>query len=98
MMNSHRIHYDRPYVTGTEGYPGLLVHGPLIATLLLDLFRRMLPEAKLCASTTRAVSPLYDIADFTVEGAPEEGGGAKLWALNSEGSLAMSIDLKYENA
>ena len=36
-MNSHRIHYDQPYVTGTEGYPGLVVHGPLTATLLLDL-------------------------------------------------------------
>jgi len=35
-FNSHRIHYDRRYVTQTEGYPGLIVHGPLIATLLME--------------------------------------------------------------
>ena len=39
-FNGHRIHYDQPYVTGAEGYPGLIVHGPLIATLLVDLVRR----------------------------------------------------------
>ena len=39
-FNSHRIHYDRRYVTDVEGYPGLVVHGPLIATLLADLLRR----------------------------------------------------------
>ena len=39
-FNGHRIHYDRRYVTEVEGYPGLIVHGPLIATLLLDLLRR----------------------------------------------------------
>jgi 3-methylfumaryl-CoA hydratase len=44
-FNSHRIHYDRRYVTEVEGYPGLVVHGPLIATLLLDLVRREMPEA-----------------------------------------------------
>ena len=44
-LNSHRIHYDRPYATGVEGYPGLVVHGPLIATLLVDLLRRHLPRA-----------------------------------------------------
>ena len=41
-FNGHRIHYDRRYVTEVEGYPGLVVHGPLIATLLLDLLRRQL--------------------------------------------------------
>ncbi|MDE2452237.1 MAG: MaoC family dehydratase N-terminal domain-containing protein, partial [Burkholderiales bacterium] len=44
-FNGHRIHYDRRYVTGVEGYPGLVVHGPLIATLLLDLLRRHRPAA-----------------------------------------------------
>jgi hydroxyacyl-ACP dehydratase HTD2-like protein with hotdog domain len=39
-FNGHRIHYDRRYVTEVEGYPGLVVHGPLIATLLMDLLRR----------------------------------------------------------
>ena len=45
-FNGHRIHYDRRYVTEVEGYPGLVVHGPLIATLLLDLLRRQLPDAR----------------------------------------------------
>jgi 3-methylfumaryl-CoA hydratase len=43
-FNGHRIHYDRRYVTEVEGYPGLVVHGPLIATLLLDLLRRQCPR------------------------------------------------------
>ena len=52
-FNGHRIHYDRRYVTQVEGYPGLIVHGPLIATLLLDLLRRHAPDAvfdAFCAS------------------------------------------------
>ena len=49
-FNGHRIHYDRRYVTEVEGYPGLVVHGPLIATLLLDLLRRELPDAACAAS------------------------------------------------
>ncbi len=57
-FNTHRIHYDHPYATGVEGYRGLVVHGPLIATLLLDLARRSLgSEAALAQFSFRAVSP-----------------------------------------
>ena len=57
-FNSHRIHYDHPYATGTEGYRGLVVHGPLIATFLLDLARRTLgSETALATFDFRAVSP-----------------------------------------
>jgi 3-methylfumaryl-CoA hydratase len=57
-FNTHRIHYDHPYATGTEGYRGLVVHGPLIATLLLDLARRALEsENALARFSFRAVSP-----------------------------------------
>lgn len=57
-FNTHRIHYDHPYATGTEGYRGLVVHGPLIATLLLDLARRSLAsETALAKFSFRAVSP-----------------------------------------
>ncbi len=91
-MNSHRIHYDRSYATDVEKYPGLLVHGPLTQTLLLDLFRREMPSTRLKQFNVRAISPLYDIADFTVEGAPDGEGRAKLWALNLEGRLAMSAE------
>ncbi len=94
-MNSHRIHYDRTYVTEVEKYPGLLVHGPLTFTLLLDLFRRENPESTLKTFAVRAVSPIYDTHDFTVEGKPGDAGEATLWALNNEGRLAMSAKATY---
>ena len=95
-MNSHRIHYDRSYVTQVEKYPGLLVHGPLTFVLLLDLFRRKHPQATLKTISVRAVSPLYDTHQFSVEGTPGEKGSAALWALNHEGRLAMSANATFE--
>lgn len=89
-FNGHRIHYDRSYVTDIEGYPGLIVHGPFIATLLLDLLRRQYPEAKLKSFNYRAASPLFDTAPFRVCGKPEaEDGLVRLWAENAQGGLAM---------
>lgn len=88
-FNGHRIHYDRSYVTGVEGYPGLIVHGPLIATLLLDLLRRNLPAAKVRSFSFRAVRPLFDIAPFAVCGRPEADGRVALWACDDSGTLAM---------
>ena len=87
-FNGHRIHYDRRYATEVEGYPGLVVHGPLLATLLLDLLRRNLPGAAVTRFAFRAVSPLFDVAPFAVCGKPE-GDAVKLWAKNAEGGLAM---------
>ena len=88
-FNGHRIHYDRKYVTEVEGYPGLIVHGPLIATLLLDLLRRQLPEARVKTFSFRAVKPLFDIAPFSVCGRQEDAETVKLWARTAEGHLAM---------
>ncbi|TFV92668.1 acyl-CoA dehydrogenase, partial [Oxalobacteraceae bacterium OM1] len=89
-FNGHRIHYDRRYVTEVEGYPGLVVHGPLIATLLLDLLRRNLPEARVQRFSFRAVKPLFDIAPFAVCGQPSaDGKSVQLWARDADGSLAM---------
>ena len=56
-FNSHRIHYDAPYAAGVEGYRGLVVHGPLTATLLLDLARRHLGDNVLKSFSFRGVSP-----------------------------------------
>jgi len=56
-FNSHRIHYDLPYARAEEGYRNLVVHGPLIATLLLDLVRRELGEQALSRFSFRGVSP-----------------------------------------
>ena len=88
-FNGHRIHYDRRYATEVEGYPGLIVHGPLIATLLLDLLRRSLPQANVARFQFRAVSPLFDTAPFAVCGKPESGGAIRMWAQNAAGILAM---------
>jgi 3-methylfumaryl-CoA hydratase len=89
-FNGHRIHYDRRYVTEVEGYPGLIVHGPLIATLLLDLLRWQLPEATVTRYEFRAVRPLFDIHPFHVCGEPSpEGKTVRLWAKDHEGWLAM---------
>jgi 3-methylfumaryl-CoA hydratase len=87
--NGHRIHYDRSYVTEVEGYPGLIVHGPLIATLLLDLLRRERPEASVTSFEFKAVGPLFDIHEFTVCGKEEGTGTWRLWARDHAGALAM---------
>jgi 3-methylfumaryl-CoA hydratase len=88
-FNGHRIHYDREYATKVEGYPGLVVHGPLIATLLVDLLRRERPTARLRQFDFRAVSPLFDVHRFRVCGRDEGGGRHALWARSHEGALAM---------
>jgi 3-methylfumaryl-CoA hydratase len=89
-FNGHRIHYDRRYVTQVEGYPGLVVHGPLIATLLLDLLRRNLGDASVASLSFRAIRPLFDITPFHVCGkVASDGSTAQLWATDSEGWLAM---------
>jgi 3-methylfumaryl-CoA hydratase len=89
-FNSHRIHYDRPYVTGIEGYPGLVVHGPLTATLLVDLLRRNAPGAKLATFAFRALRPLYDNANFFTCGVPDESKrSARLWTRDAGGAVTM---------
>jgi 3-methylfumaryl-CoA hydratase len=57
--NTHRIHYDHPYVTGVEGYPGLVVHGPLLALLLLELPRRFAPERSVAGFSFRLQRPAF---------------------------------------
>jgi len=89
-FNPHRIHYDLRYCTDVEGYPGLVVHGPLIATLLADLLRRNIPEARVTHFSFRAVRPLFDTHSFSVNGrAASDGKTVKLWARDHEGWLCM---------
>lgn len=87
-FNSHRIHYDRPYAKEQEGYAGLVVHGPLIATLLVDLVHREMPGARLGRFEFRGVGPLLDTAPFDVCGRRREDGAISLWAQDREGRLA----------
>jgi 3-methylfumaryl-CoA hydratase len=91
-FNGHRIHYDRRYVTEVEGYPGLVVHGPLLATLLVDLVRRHRPDAVLRRFEFRAKSPLFDTAPFDVCGRPEQDGRVSLWAQGPGAAIAMSAE------
>jgi 3-methylfumaryl-CoA hydratase len=89
-FNRHRIHYDRQYVTQQEGYPGLIVHGPLIATLLMDLLRRQLPDAEVASFRFKAVRPTFDRNAFHVSGQPDgDGKTIRLWASDHEGWLTM---------
>jgi 3-methylfumaryl-CoA hydratase len=93
----HRIHYDRRYATEVEGYPGLVVHGPFIATLLVDLLRRH-AISPLKSLRFRAVSPLFDNAPFAVCGKPDADGRASLWAQSAEGHLAMKAEALMQSA
>ncbi|WP_122073047.1 MaoC family dehydratase N-terminal domain-containing protein [Pseudophaeobacter sp. EL27] len=90
-FNGHRIHYDQPFCVGSEGYQGLVVHGPLLATLLLDLLRREAPEAIVRSFEFRAVSTVFDNETFSVHGAAEQDGKTfQLWARRKDGTLAMN--------
>ncbi len=89
-FNGHRIHYDYPYVTQVEGYPGLIVHGPLIATLLVDLVRREQPDATLQSFAFKALRPTFAGRPFSVCGKPSADGKIiDLWAKDHEGYLTM---------
>jgi 3-methylfumaryl-CoA hydratase len=92
-FNGYRIHYDRTYATEVEGYPGLIVHGPLIASLLTDLVSRELPDRTISEFSFRAIAPLFDTEPFSVHGRLEpDGRNVVLWAANSRGELAMQAE------
>ena len=93
-FNGHRIHYDQPYATGEEGYPGLIVHGPLLATLMIGLVRRERPAARVTGFQFRALRPIFDTKPFTVCGTPE-GERADLWVTDPDGFLAMQGTVEW---
>ncbi|HYB69249.1 MAG TPA: MaoC family dehydratase N-terminal domain-containing protein [Candidatus Bathyarchaeia archaeon] len=90
-FNSHRIHYDRPWAMEREGYPGLVVHGPLTSTLLVDFARDHAAGRRLVTYETQARAPLFDTAPFELRGRlTADGRHAELWAVTPEGTVAMS--------
>ena len=95
-FNGHRIHYDRDYATNTEGYPALVVQGPLTATLLLDLYLCNCPGARISGFSFRGLRPLYDGDRLLLLGrqTPE---GANLWALDAHGDLAIEMELAADS-
>lgn len=94
--NSHRIHYDRPYATGEEGYSGLVVHGPLLAMLLADLAQRSTGRC-LGALSFRAVRPVFDTAPFGIVGRAE-GDGAILAVLGPDGHSCMTAQARFRDS
>ncbi len=92
-FNAHRIHYDRDYCREVEFYPGLVVQGPLIATLLMDHFLRTHPGTRIARFSFRARRPLFDTAPFDLCMA-ERPGGADLWARNEKGEAAVTSVLE----
>jgi 3-methylfumaryl-CoA hydratase len=94
-FNGHRIHYDEPYATSEEGYPGLVVHGPLTATLLQQLAVEQGKGRKLAGFDFRGVSPLFVGRAFRIEGREADDGTLSLWARGPDGELAMSATAAF---
>lgn len=92
-FNGHRIHYDLRYATETEGYDGLIVHGPLLATLMLELARREAPEKSIHSFRFRALRPVFDTAPFTVGGEPD----GRLFVADAQGRLAMQGEAVFRD-
>src|SRR5712664_2224212 len=93
-FNSHRIHYDRAWAMEVEGYPGLVVHGPLTTTLLIDFARDHNPGRVFRSYSVQARAPLFDTAPFELRGRPTAPGRCELWAVTPEGTVAMSAEVE----
>jgi 3-methylfumaryl-CoA hydratase len=105
-FNAHRIHYDRDYAQREEGYPGLVVHGPLIAMLLLQLAQRQEAsqahdDGRLARRVQsfgfRGLAPLFDLAPCRLL-ATREGDRALLKAQAPDGSTALEADASFASA
>ncbi|MGE0573197.1 MAG: MaoC family dehydratase N-terminal domain-containing protein [Reyranella sp.] len=87
-FNGHRIHYDQPYVTSVEGYPGLIVHGPLMGLLQMELARRSNPGKIPRGFEFRALAPVYAGPSFSVQARHESDGSVTTWIADNNGGLA----------
>jgi len=94
-FNSHRIHYDEPYVKGVEGYPGLVVHGPLQAALLLALAEAMRPDRPLRRFAFRAMRPLFGGEEIVCRGRFTGEQAAALWTGASEARAYMAGNAEW---
>jgi 3-methylfumaryl-CoA hydratase len=89
--NGHRIHYDFPYVTQVENYPGLIVNGGLTTLMMFELARSHAGRP-IVRFSSRNVSPLFAGRTLHVCGAPSAGNKVKLWVVNDQGGLALTAD------
>ncbi len=95
-FNAHRIHYDIEYCRSEEGYPDLVVHGPMQALLLLDLAERKRPGCRIRHFRYRGKAPVFAPGPFSVCGAPEDNGRLRLWIEDERGGLATTAELELE--
>jgi 3-methylfumaryl-CoA hydratase len=91
-FNGHRIHYDRDYVTKVEGYPGLIVHGPMQAALLVELAAKLHGGKAPVKFSYRGVQPLFDGAEFSVNA---NDGASELWTADSAGTPTMKASANW---
>jgi 3-methylfumaryl-CoA hydratase len=95
-FNSHRIHYDRDYVTKVEKLPGLVVQSSLVSQLMIEMCRKELPAQRLASFDFKGFRQIYDTGSFTIAGNPSaDGREAQLWALDGDGRLAMTATAKF---
>jgi len=95
-FNGHRIHYDLEYARREEGYPNLVVHGPLTAILLQQFATGHGSGRRLARFDFRAVSPLFVDRPFTLEGRGENERSLAVWARGPDGELAMSATAEFD--
>jgi hydroxyacyl-ACP dehydratase HTD2-like protein with hotdog domain len=95
-FNTHRIHYDAGYATREEGYPGLIVHGPLMATLMLDAFRDAHPGARVLQLDFRALQPAFVGNRLSIGGEPAGPGQARVWVRGADGATHLSGEVRFE--
>ncbi len=94
-FNAHRIHYDHRYATGIEAYPGLVVHGPLVLTLLVDSLLQEHPAAVVKTLTMRATRPLFEGRHFMLQGClSADASQAQLWSLDDQGAVTMQVEVR----
>lgn len=94
-FNGHRIHYDLDYCREVERYPGLVVHGPLQALLLLEAARRRKDSAMPRAFRFRSVRPLFHFEALRLVGMREEAGDQALFAVNGDGLVTMQASVGW---
>ena len=93
-FNTHRIHYDAPWAMDVEGYPALVVHGPLSSTLLINFVRDMNPGKTIKSYRMRARAPLFANTPIPLVGKPTEAG-CDCWSLTPEGTIAMQVNVTF---
>ncbi len=94
-FNPHRIHYDRDYCKRVEGYEGLIFHGPLTATLLVNLALRNNKNKTISSFAFKAHQPLFDTEPFEIDGL-NTSDGSEMWASTPEGDLAMEAKAVFD--